>query len=61
VFWESERNVDFMVTQVKRPRDVDPASLATWTEKLERDKNHAALEWWYEMRKGIDESLRAFL
>lgn len=64
VFWESERDVDFVASYLKRRRDVegdkDP-ELARWVDAFERDRHEAALEWWYEMRKGIDESLRAFL
>jgi glyceraldehyde-3-phosphate dehydrogenase (ferredoxin) len=64
VYWESERNLDFMLSFLTRRRDVegdrDPA-LQHWIEAFEKDKQEAGLEWWYEMRKGIDESLRAFL
>ncbi len=64
VYWESERNLDFVFTFLKRRRDVegdrDPI-LQQWIEAFEKDKGEAGLEWWYEMRKGIDESLRAFL
>jgi glyceraldehyde-3-phosphate dehydrogenase (ferredoxin) len=64
VFWESERNIDFLVSFLRRRRDVDQdpdPTLATWIQRFEQDRNEAALEWWYEVRKGIDESLRAFL
>jgi len=64
VYWESERNLDFVISFLKRRRDVegdaDPA-LQHWIEAFEADKHEAGLAWWYEMRKGIDESLRAFL
>jgi glyceraldehyde-3-phosphate dehydrogenase (ferredoxin) len=64
VYWESERNLDFMLTFLKRRRDVekdkDP-ELQRWIELFEKDKNEAGIEWWYEMRMGIDETLRAFL
>ncbi len=32
-----------------------------WVETFEKNRHEAALDWWYEMRKGIDESLCAFL
>lgn len=64
VFWESERDLDFVATYLARRRDVekDPdPELARWAEAFEKDRHEAALSFWYEMRKGIDESLRAFL
>jgi glyceraldehyde-3-phosphate dehydrogenase (ferredoxin) len=64
VYWESERNLDFVVSFLKRRRDVDgdkDPELLEWIDLFEKDKNEAGLSWWYEMRKGIDESLRAFL
>lgn len=64
VYWESERNLDFVISFLKRRRDVDgdkDPELAEWIAFFEKDRNEAGLAWWYEMRKGIDESLRAFL
>lgn len=64
VFWESERDLEFVATYLTRRRDVekDPdPELARWAEAFEKDRREAALSFWYEMRKGIDESLRAFL
>ncbi len=64
VYWESERNLDFVLTFLKRCRDVeknpDP-KLQEWIEAFEKDKHEAGLTYWYEVKKGIDESLRAFL
>jgi len=63
VFWESERSVDFVLTFLKRARDVDglkDAPLLSWISRFENDRKEAALDWWFEMRKGIDESLREF-
>jgi len=60
VFWESERNIDFIFTFLKRKREVDKdpnPELASWIEKFQRDKGEAAKEFWYETLKGIDESL----
>ena len=60
VFWESERNMDFIHTFLKRKRDVDndpDPELAEWLEKFDRDKIEAAKEFWYDTLKGIDESL----
>ena len=64
IFWESERDIDFVHTFLKRRRDVDgdkEPELQRWIEAFDKDKNEAALDWWCEMKKGIDESLRAFL
>ena len=60
VFWESQRNIDFIHTFLKRKREVDQdpnPELAEWIEKFERDQTEAAKEFWYETLKGIDESL----
>jgi glyceraldehyde-3-phosphate dehydrogenase (ferredoxin) len=63
VYWESERNIEFVFTFLKRLRDVegekDPL-LLDWIGRFEKDRGEAALDWWFEMRKGIDESLREF-
>jgi len=63
VFWESERNIDFVHAFLKRKRDVDgeksPEFLA-WLDAFEKDRHEAALNFWYEMHKGAHESLREF-
>ena len=64
VFWESERDLDFVASYLARRRDVDgdaDPELARWAEAFRKDRHEAALSFWYEMRKGIDESLRAVL
>ncbi|TVR66216.1 MAG: aldehyde ferredoxin oxidoreductase [Spirochaetaceae bacterium] len=63
VFWESERNMDYIITFLKRKRDVDGSSdpeLLRWIERFEENKQEASLEFWYEMHKGTHESLREF-
>ncbi|MCY2993079.1 MAG: aldehyde ferredoxin oxidoreductase [Planctomycetota bacterium] len=63
IFWESERNVDFLHTFLQRKREVDGdgrPELLTWLDKFQRDKHEAALEFWYEIHKGTHESLREF-
>jgi glyceraldehyde-3-phosphate dehydrogenase (ferredoxin) len=60
VFWESERNIDFVHSFLKRKRDIDRdpnPELALWIEKFDRDPREGAKEFWYETLKGIDESL----
>ena len=38
----------------------DDAELAKWVEKFKVDKKEAALSFWYEIHKGIHESLKEF-
>jgi glyceraldehyde-3-phosphate dehydrogenase (ferredoxin) len=63
VFWESERNVDMVFNFLKNKKEVDPVNdpdLDHWISFFSRDKNDAAFEFWYEIHKGIHESLREF-
>jgi glyceraldehyde-3-phosphate dehydrogenase (ferredoxin) len=63
IFWESERDIDFLHTFLLRKRDVDKEGhpeLAAWLERFARSKREAARDFWYETLKGIDESLREF-
>jgi glyceraldehyde-3-phosphate dehydrogenase (ferredoxin) len=60
VCWESQRNVDFVFTCLKRMRDVDgdtSQELATWIERFQTDPHAAALDFWFEIRKGVHEAL----
>jgi glyceraldehyde-3-phosphate dehydrogenase (ferredoxin) len=64
VYWESERDVEYVATFLKRRRDVEgdtSPELAKWIGAFDADPCEAALEFWFEARKGIDESLRDFL
>jgi len=63
IFWESERVMDFVHIFLKRKRDVDGVQdreLMEWIDRFEKDKEGAALDFWYEIHKGISESLREF-
>ncbi len=63
VYWESEKNLEFVSTFLRRRRDVDGDAgpeLAQWIAAFEKDPHEAGLEYWFEIRKGIDESLRDF-
>jgi glyceraldehyde-3-phosphate dehydrogenase (ferredoxin) len=63
VFWESDRNADLLHTFLTRKRDVEQNSrpeLLQWLDKFAQDKHEAAFEFWYEVHKGIHESLREF-
>lgn len=64
VFWESERDIQFVATFLRRRLEVDKDShpeLPVWVEAFTADPKEAALAWWFEVRKGIDETLRDFL
>jgi glyceraldehyde-3-phosphate dehydrogenase (ferredoxin) len=63
VFWESERNADFVLTFLQRQRDVEDIrhpELLRWLEEFGKDKHEAAFNFWYEIHKGAHESLREF-
>ncbi|HPS56649.1 MAG TPA: aldehyde ferredoxin oxidoreductase N-terminal domain-containing protein [Spirochaetota bacterium] len=63
MFWEGERNIDFIHTFLKRKRDVDGEKhpdLEKWLAEFEKDKKEAALSFWYEIHKGIQETLKDF-
>lgn len=63
VFWESERNIDFVHTFIKRFKEVEHGigeDLDKWLAYFDKDKHAAALDFWYDMHKGLHESLREF-
>ncbi|MFH1624743.1 MAG: aldehyde ferredoxin oxidoreductase N-terminal domain-containing protein [Pseudomonadota bacterium] len=63
IFWESERNIDFIHAFLKRQHTVEgnnDSELMKWIGYFEKDKHEAALNFWYEMHKGIQESLKEF-
>ena len=63
IYWKSERNVDFVHTFLMRKHTVDndnSKELQVWLDNFKRDKFEAAFDYWFEIRKGIDESLREF-
>jgi len=63
VFWESGRDIDFIYYFLKRKNVVEgnnDETLLYWIEYFERNKGEAALSFWYEIHKGIQESLREF-
>ena len=63
IVWESERDFDFVYTFLKRKSEVEndtTPGLEKWIAEFEKDKNEAGLNFWFEMLKGIDESLRDF-
>lgn len=63
VFWESIRNVEYVLSYMKRRMEIDKdphPELPKWIERFENNPNEASLEWWFEVLKGIHESLRDF-
>ncbi len=63
IFWESERNIDIVYSFLKRKQVVEDNAdpeLVKWIEYFEKDKQEAAISFWYEVHKGIQGSLREF-
>lgn len=63
VFWESERNIDFVHSFLNRQHAIEgnnDAELMKWLDYFKKDKHEAALSFWYEMHKGALESLKEF-
>jgi len=62
-FWGPERNADFIHTFLKRKHEVDGddnPELKRWIKRFDKDKKEAALDFWSEIYKGINETLREF-
>jgi len=63
VLWESQRCADFVYTFLKRKQAVDSVSdpcLRDWIKHFERDGAEAAKSFWYDIHKGIQESLKEY-
>jgi glyceraldehyde-3-phosphate dehydrogenase (ferredoxin) len=63
VYWESQRNIDYIQLFLKRQHTVEGNSdpeLMKWIESFSNNREEAALSYWYEIHKGIQESLREF-
>ena len=63
VFWETQRNVDFVACALKRLRDAEGSQdleLGRWLDLFAKDRAEAAMSYWYELCRGADESLREF-
>jgi glyceraldehyde-3-phosphate dehydrogenase (ferredoxin) len=62
VFWESERNMDYVHTFLKKKQELvsDNEELNMWVAKFNTNKHEASYDFWYEIHKGIHESLREF-
>ncbi|MCU0960344.1 MAG: hypothetical protein MUF48_09590 [Pirellulaceae bacterium] len=60
-YWETQRCVDFVHTFLRRKRDVEGESrpeLGEWLARFDADKHDAAIAFWYEVHRGVMESLR---
>jgi glyceraldehyde-3-phosphate dehydrogenase (ferredoxin) len=63
VFWESERNFDLIHSFIRRQKEiygVQGKEIDYWLDYFGRDKKLAALDYWYEIHKGVHETLREF-
>ncbi|MBI9038478.1 MAG: hypothetical protein JEY97_10125 [Bacteroidales bacterium] len=63
IFWESERSVDFLFQFLRKKAfedNIRDKELDCWIKAFEKDKFEAGLQFWYEIHKGIHESLREF-
>ncbi len=62
VFWEGKRNIDFVHSflQKKLKNGDKSPELKIWLDKFNDDPKNAALDFWYEIHKGVHESLREF-
>jgi glyceraldehyde-3-phosphate dehydrogenase (ferredoxin) len=61
MYWESERNEEFVATFLRRHREVEGTSrpeLEEWLQRFAQDPREAAFGYWYEVHKGIHEALR---
>ena len=61
VFWESERNIDFIYSFLQRKHLIDKDNskeMSQWLDFFKKDKKEAAMSFWFETQKGITESLQ---
>ncbi|HOT59894.1 MAG TPA: aldehyde ferredoxin oxidoreductase C-terminal domain-containing protein, partial [Spirochaetales bacterium] len=64
VYWESDRDRAFVHKFLERILTVekkDDPELTYWADRFAKEPEETALDFWFEMRKGIDESLRDFM
>ena len=61
--WESYKNVElietFLIRQHEIEKDNNP-DLLGWIDYFKRDQRTAAIDFWYEIFKGIGETLNEF-
>lgn len=62
VFWESERNFNFILSFLKRKKEegLNSPEFIKWLNAFETNEKEASLDFWYEIHKGVQESLSEF-
>ncbi|MDH7554865.1 MAG: aldehyde ferredoxin oxidoreductase N-terminal domain-containing protein [Spirochaetota bacterium] len=63
IYWESTRNIDFVKTYLKRLHEIEKVNdkeLNYWLNQFEENPQEAAYNYWFEIVKGVHESLREF-
>ncbi|HMM10508.1 MAG TPA: aldehyde ferredoxin oxidoreductase N-terminal domain-containing protein [Bacteroidales bacterium] len=63
IFWESHRNIDFVFQFLRKKKyedNVENEELNSWIDKFSTNAHEAALNFWYEVHKGIHEMFREF-
>jgi glyceraldehyde-3-phosphate dehydrogenase (ferredoxin) len=62
VFWESKRNIEYVHSfLIKKEHSGDKSpELLNWLGRFNENPKNAALDFWYEIHKGIHESLKEF-
>ncbi len=63
VYWEPSRNLQFIRFFLERKKEIEGEAnpqLESWLDRFRKDPEAAGLDWWYEVHKGIHESLREF-
>jgi glyceraldehyde-3-phosphate dehydrogenase (ferredoxin) len=61
VCWEPSRAIDYVHSFLRRRYEVEgdrSSDLAGWLKRFDQDRREAALEYWFEILKGIHETLR---
>jgi hypothetical protein len=54
--WEGRRVVELITGFLKRAKEVDGVrdpDLDAWLDRFEREPDRAALDYWYEVHKGV--------
>jgi glyceraldehyde-3-phosphate dehydrogenase (ferredoxin) len=61
--WESERSVDFVhlfLLKKNKEDGCESPELMEWLNRFKENRKEAALNFWYEIHKGINETLKEF-
>ena len=60
VYWKSSRNAEYVSSFLLRHRDVERGTrpeLLDWIARFASDRDEAAYDYWYEIHRGIHQSL----